>query len=86
MDEQRRIKEATGRDVYVREFEDIKKSDRVNSAGRASYVERNYWMVDGSVFVIITINEGKKWAKSGTKLACDYAIKKRDIQVIELMY
>ena len=80
------IKRLTGRDEYVREFEEIKKSDRVNSAGRASYVERNYWMVDGSVFVIVTINEGKKWAKSGTKLACDYAIKKRDIQVIELMY
>ena len=35
------IKELTGRDVYVAEYEKIKKSDRVNSAGRASYVERN---------------------------------------------
>ena len=40
-EEQRRIKEVTGRDVYVREFESIKKSSRVNSAGRASYMERN---------------------------------------------
>ena len=29
------IKELTGRDVYVPEYEDIKKSDRVNFAGRA---------------------------------------------------
>ena len=41
-----KIKDLTRIDVYVREFEDIKKSDRVNSAGRATYVERNY----GSVY------------------------------------
>ena len=35
------IKDLTGRDVYVAEYEEIKKSDRVNSAGRALYVERN---------------------------------------------
>ena len=52
MEEQRRIKEIAGRDVYVREFEDIKKSDRVNSAGRAAYVERNQWIIDNSDFVL----------------------------------
>lgn len=83
-DEQCRIKELTGREVYVREFENIKKSDRVNSAGRASYVERNQWMVDESNIVIIqfdaTVNR-----TSGTKRIYDYAIhmkgliKKKDL-------
>ena len=35
-----KIKDRIGRDSYVVEYEEIKKSDRVNSAGRASYVER----------------------------------------------
>ena len=59
-DEQCRIKELTGREVYVREFENIKKSDRVNSAGCASYVERNYWMIDDSDFVIVYLDKTKK--------------------------
>ena len=43
----RSIKIVTGCDNYVAEYEEIKKSDRVNSAGRASYVERNQWMIRG---------------------------------------
>ncbi len=60
------IKELTGRDVYVPEYEEIKKSDRVNSARRATYVERNYWMIDdgelnGSIHfhALIYIPEGE---------------------------
>ena len=60
MEEQRRIKEIAGRDVYVREFEDIKKSDRVNSAGRAAYVERNQWIIDNSDFVLFFLNRKSK--------------------------
>ena len=84
-DEQRRIRELTGRDVYVREFEDIKKSDRVNSAGRASYVERNQWMINNSVCAIFYINNGKRQLdkKSGTYLAYEYA-KMRGICIIVL--
>ena len=75
------IKELTGRDVYVPEYEDIKKSDRVNSAGRASYVERNYWMVDdGEYFVVYhnedyeltQNNEDKSKIKSGTRRILNY--------------
>ena len=51
-DEQRRIKELTRRDLYVPEYEDIKKSDRVNSAGRASYLERNQWMINESEYAL----------------------------------
>ena len=40
------IKDIIGCDTYVAEYEEIKKSDRVNSAGLASYIERNQWMID----------------------------------------
>lgn len=76
-EEQRRIKELTGRDMYVREFEDIKRSSRVNSAGRASYVERNYWMIDDSCFVIIYCESAKIAKKpSGTLFAYNYSKQK----------
>ena len=42
-----------GRDVYVLEYKEIKKSDRVNSDGRACYLERNQWMIESSNFVVI---------------------------------
>ena len=76
------IKDLTGRDVYVAEYEEIKKSDRVNSAGRASYVERNQLMVDGSNFVILSINKKKCCAKSGTRIVYNYAIQK-NIKIIK---
>ena len=52
---ERQIKDITGLEVRVREFEEIRKSDRVNSAGRAAYVERNQWMIDESSFVVFYI-------------------------------
>jgi hypothetical protein len=59
--------------VYVAEYEDVKKSDRVNSAGRVCYVERNYWMIDESAFVIIKINDNCSTMKfSGTLIAYNY--------------
>ena len=54
------INKITGQDVYVPEYEDIKKSDRVNSAGRASYVERNYWMIDESCCVAFFLRDIQK--------------------------
>lgn len=82
-DEQRRIKEFAGRNVYVREFEDIKKSDRVDSAGRASYVERNQWMIDDSDFVIVyyNLNKAHNNAGEGTSLAKKYADIKKKIVI-----
>ena len=72
------IKQLTGRDVYVSEYEDIRKSDRVNSAGRASYVVRNYWMVENSDYVIIYIKKKYSLSRSisGTWVVYQYAIKK----------
>ena len=78
--EQCRIKELTGRDVYVREFEDIKRSSRVNSAGRASYVERNYWMVDESdIIVFKLLKHDMNLNKSGTFFAHNYAKRKKKL-------
>ena len=65
--EKRRIKELTGRDVYVREFEEIKKSDRVNSAGRAAYVERNQWMIDESNIVVYYVKKSQGGAANALK-------------------
>ena len=73
-----RIKKLTGREGYVPEYEDIRKSDRVNSAGRASYVERNQWMIDASNFVIIGLKRSEiQKGKSGTELAYKYAVKQK---------
>ena len=77
--EQCRIKELTGRDVYVREFEDIKKSDRVNSAGRALYVERNQWIINDSkisIFFCVPFCLGAGRG-SGTQLAYEYALREK---------
>ena len=81
VEERRRIKEFTGRDVYVPEYEDIKKTDRVNSAGRAAYVERNQWMVENSDYVIIYIKKNYSLSRSisGTWVVYQYAIKKNII-------
>ena len=81
---QKSIKAVTGRDVYVGEYEEIKKSERINSAGRASYVERNYWMIDNSEVVIFYwVKENKE---RGTYLTKKYAdIKKKRITNIYLL-
>lgn len=75
------IKQMAGREVYVAEYEDIKKSDRVNSAGRASYVERNYWMIDDSDYTIFLLQKGAccKYI-SGTEIAYNYGKKKQEMQ------
>ena len=73
----RTIKLVTGRDVYVGEYEEIKKSDRVNSAGRASYVERNCLMIKDSNFVVVHLEEGRNGGKSGTRLAYKYSLRQK---------
>lgn len=70
------IKAHFGKEVYVREFEDIKRSDRVNSARRASYVERNQLMIDESDIAVVYLLENKN-KRSGVKIASEYAKKKR---------
>ena len=81
-----KIKNLTGRDEYVGEYEEIKKSDRVNSAGYACYVERNYWIVDESDFSTLYLNfqEGKNGKKSGTYLAYQNLLKKKNVKFLNL--
>ena len=64
-------------DVYIRGFENIKKSDRVNSAGSAAYVERNYWMIKDSNFVVVHLEEGRNDGKSGSRLAYKYSLRQK---------
>ena len=73
-----KIKDVMGCDECIAEYEDIKKSSRVNSAGRASYVERNYWMIDESNYAIIYLkkNYSLSQSTSGTWLVYQYTIKK----------
>ena len=79
MELKRKLKDLTGRDVYVPEYEKIKKSDRVNSAGRSCYVLRNQWMIDESDFAIFYLNENNRNNKSGTQKAFEYAQSKKRI-------
>ena len=74
------IKQLTGRDEYVNEYEDIKKSDRVNSAGRAAYVERNQWMIDDSDFCLFYLKNSNK--KRGTQIAYIYAEGRKEVKVL----
>ena len=79
----RQIEEITGRKERVLEYEEIKKSDRVNSAGRAAYVERNQLMIDKSEIIILHLDKEKRGGKpSGTILAYDYAINKAKKTII----
>ena len=78
----RTIKLVTGRDVYVGEYEEIKKSDRVNSAGRASYVERNCLMIKDSNFVVVHLEEGRNDGKSGSRLAYKYSLRQKKSMLI----
>ncbi len=48
-------------------YEEIKKSDRVNSAGRDCYVERNYWMIGESDFAIFHLDENNNTKKSDSQ-------------------
>ena len=78
-----KIKDLTGRDDYVGEYEEIKKSDRINSAGRACYVERNYWMVDESNYCIFHFEEVKETNKfRGTAIIYKYAKQKRKTAIL----
>ena len=74
----KQIQEIVGKEVLVREYEEIKKSDIVNTAGKAAYVERNQWMIDESDISIFYLSDEltKQKGNSGTRLAYRYACRK----------
>ena len=63
--------------------------EKIIKSGRACYVERNYEMIENSAYCIVcfdeahtqqkgdTGNKGNIKAKSGTKLACEFAKRKK---------
>lgn len=63
------------------EYEEIKKSDRVNSAGRASYIERNQWMIDESNIIVFHLNK-RQVEKSGSIAAFQYTKDRRKVITI----
>lgn len=77
-------------EVKLKDYDAEVQSDRVFSAGKASYVERNQEMIDDSDFCVFYYNESylpprrkrsnrdlsSYQPKSGTQLAYEYAIQK----------
>ena len=77
-------------DVKLKDYDAEVQSDRVFSAGKASFVERNQEMIDDSDFCVFYYNEtylpprrkrsnrdlSSYQPKSGTQLAYEYAIQK----------
>ena len=66
------------KNYLLESYEDTYYPKKIINSGRASYVERNYEMIDNSRFCIVYYDEqnAPTTRKSGTKIALDYAIKK----------
>ncbi len=64
-------------DYLLKTYESTYYPERIRCAGRASYVERNYEMIDRSRFCIVYYDEQNipTTRKSGTKVALDHAVK-----------
>ena len=66
-------------------YEDTYYPEKILNSGRAAYVERNFEMINNSKYCIVYYDEQNTptTRKSGTKIALDYAIKKRK-QIINI--
>ena len=65
------------KNYLLENYEDTYYPEKIINSGKASYVERNYEMIDNSRFCIVYYDEhdAPTTRKSGTKIALDYAIK-----------
>ena len=65
-------------------YEDTYYPEHIIGSGRAAYVERNYEMIDNSHYCIVYYDEpnAPTTRKSGTKIALDYAIKRKKEVII----
>ncbi len=74
------------KNYLLENYEDTYYPKKILNSGRASYVERNYEMIDNSLFCIAYYDEksAPTTRKSGAKIALTYAIKqqKKIIQVL----
>ena len=69
----------TYEDYLLQFFEETYFPQKIENAGRSSYVERNYEMIDTSSYCIFYYNENyiaPSRRKSGTRIAYEYAVKK----------
>ncbi len=85
------------KNYLLESYDDTYYPERIRGAGRASYVERNFEMIDKSDFGVVYYNKnyvpssGRNstnaltdyQSKSGTKIAYDYAVKK-GIEILNL--
>ena len=58
-------------------YDDTYYPEKILNAGKATYIERNYEMIDKSHYCIVYYDRQDTTHKSGTKIALNYAIKKR---------
>ncbi len=65
------------KNYLLENYEDTYYPEKIMNSGRASYVERNYEMIDNSYYCIVYYDEqnAPTTRKSGTKIAFDHAIK-----------
>jgi hypothetical protein len=63
----------------LKQYEDTYYPEKILNSGRFVYMKRNYEMINNSRFCIVYYDEKKLPSNrtSGTKIALDYAIKKR---------
>ena len=66
------------KNYLLENYEDTYYPEKIKNSGRASYVERNYEMINNSHYCIVYYDEqgAPTTRKSGTKIALDYSIKK----------
>ena len=73
------------KNYLLKSYEDTYYPENLRNSGKASYIKRNYEMIDQSRICIFYYNENvaPTLRKSGTKIALDYAIKqcKRIIRI-----
>ena len=75
------------REVQLKDYEGEVMSDRLWSAGKASYVERNQDMINASDYCVFYYNpqyQPPKAGASGTRLAYDYAFRKKRDTIINI--
>ena len=66
------------KNYLLESYEDTYYPEKIMNSGRASYVERNYEMIDNSHYCVVYCDSSDALTipKSGTQIALDYAIKK----------
>ena len=72
------------KNYLLENYEDTYYPEKILNSGRAAYVERNYEMIDNSYYCIVYCDEqsAPTTRKSGTKIALDYAIKRKKEVII----